>query len=379
MRLPPSRSSRASRTEASRCRPPSSSTRQVGRLDTRLRRVRASAPTAFRALAPADKVSALREAGASIGDGVDLGDGSLVIAPRIVIEDGVHLGPRATVVCEEVVAIGELSQLRADLELRCRRAFVGSGLSCGRSVRFGRRRASRSVGDARRSEISPSSATRCSSTSVGPVLIGREVFLTMRAMIVTHNIGHSVLEGFENRFASVVLEDRSADRPRRSASTREARIGCGSDRRRRARTWSATFHPGAFAIGVPAKVTGSSSHKLSDARGGSSWREDDRRPARASSSAGSCRVCNRGDDPRVRDRRNPGRNHGELPRWRATRPRSFSRSTCAATCPTASRWSTCSAAASRERRRRPRLGTRVLPQAWYPTRARPLELSGGLV
>ena len=31
----------------------------------------------------------------------------------------------------------------------------------------------------------------------------------MRSMIVTHNIGHSVLEGFENRFAPVVLEDRS--------------------------------------------------------------------------------------------------------------------------------------------------------------------------
>ena len=41
------------------------------------------------------------------------------------------------------------------------------------------------------------------------VLIGREVFLTMRSLIVTHNIGHSVLEGFENRFAPVVLEDRS--------------------------------------------------------------------------------------------------------------------------------------------------------------------------
>ena len=31
----------------------------------------------------------------------------------------------------------------------------------------------------------------------------------MRSLIVTHNIGHSVLEGFENKFAPVVLEDRS--------------------------------------------------------------------------------------------------------------------------------------------------------------------------
>jgi carbonic anhydrase/acetyltransferase-like protein (isoleucine patch superfamily) len=42
-----------------------------------------------------------------------------------------------------------------------------------------------------------------------PVVIGREAFLTMRSVILTHNIGHSVLEGFENRFAGVVLEDRA--------------------------------------------------------------------------------------------------------------------------------------------------------------------------
>ena len=42
-----------------------------------------------------------------------------------------------------------------------------------------------------------------------PVVIGREVFVTMRSMLVTHNIGHSMLEGFENRFAPIVLEDRA--------------------------------------------------------------------------------------------------------------------------------------------------------------------------
>ena len=42
-----------------------------------------------------------------------------------------------------------------------------------------------------------------------PVVIGREVFVTMRSVLVTHNIGHSLLEGFENRFAPIVLEDRA--------------------------------------------------------------------------------------------------------------------------------------------------------------------------
>jgi carbonic anhydrase/acetyltransferase-like protein (isoleucine patch superfamily) len=97
-----------------------------------------------------------------------------------------------------------------------------------------------------------------------PVLIGREVFLTMRSMIVTHNIGHSVLEGFENRFAPVVLEDRS-------------QVGLGAVLYAGARIGAEAIvasnsyvvgesPPGSFAIGVPAKATGSSRHKLSDAR-----------------------------------------------------------------------------------------------------------------
>jgi acetyltransferase-like isoleucine patch superfamily enzyme len=218
---------------------------------------------AFRALAPVEKVDALRDAGARIGDGVEVGEGSLVVAPRIVIEDGVRLGARATVLCEECVAIGELSQFGSDLELRCRRAFLGAGIWGGRSVRFG--------GGGHRDPWA--TLTIGDLAFVGdeafvnvcrPVLIGREVFLTMRSMIVTHNIGHSVLEGFENRFAPVVLEDRS-------------QVGLGAVLYAGARIGAEAIvasnsyvvgeiPAGAFAIGVPAKATGSSSHKLSDAR-----------------------------------------------------------------------------------------------------------------
>ena len=218
---------------------------------------------AFRALAPADKVVALRDAGARIGDGVDLGEGSLVAAARVVLEDGVRLGPRATVLCEEDVAIGELTQFGADLELRCRRAFLGAGIWGGRSVRIG--------GGGHRDPWA--TLTIGDLAFVGdeafvnvcrPVLIGREVFLTMRSLIVTHNIGHSVLEGFENRFAPVVLEDRS-------------QVGLGAVLYAGARVGSEAIvasnsyvvgdiPAGAFAIGVPAKATGSSSHKLSDSR-----------------------------------------------------------------------------------------------------------------
>jgi hypothetical protein len=96
------------------------------------------------------------------------------------------------------------------------------------------------------------------------VVVGREVFLTMRAMIVTHNIGHSILEGFENRFAPVVLEDRS-------------QVGLGAVVYAGCRIGSETIvasnssvvgdvAAGAFAIGVPARATGSARHVLSRAR-----------------------------------------------------------------------------------------------------------------
>ena len=217
----------------------------------------------FRALSSAEKVRTLREYGAVIGDDVELGEGSLVVAPRIAVSDGVQLGPRATVVCEEAFAVGALTQFGPDLELRCRRAFLGAGIWGGRSVRFGGGGhrdpwATLAIGDL--AFVGDEAFVNV----CRPVLIGREVFLTMRSLIVTHNIGHSLLEGFENRFAPVVLEDRS-------------QVGLGAVLYAGARVGAEAIiasnsyvvgeiPPASFAIGVPAKATGSSRHKLSDAR-----------------------------------------------------------------------------------------------------------------
>ncbi len=220
-------------------------------------------PDSFRALSSDEKVNALRDAGAQIGEGVDLGEGTFVVAPRIVIEDGVRIGPRGTLVCEEVVAIGELSQFGADLELRCRRAFLGVGIWAGRSIRFGGGGhrdpwATLAVGDL--AFVGDEAFVNV----CRPVLIGREVFLTMRSIIVTHNIGHSVLEGFENRFAPVVLEDRSQVG---LAAVLYAGCRIGAESIVASNSYVVGDIPaGSFAIGVPAKVTGSSSHKLSDTR-----------------------------------------------------------------------------------------------------------------
>ncbi|MDQ3670973.1 MAG: hypothetical protein M3364_00835 [Actinomycetota bacterium] len=217
----------------------------------------------FRLLPPDEKIAILRRYGARIGAGVVLGEGSLIAAPQVVIEDGVKIGPGATIRCEEIVAIGESSQFGADLELLCRRAFLGAGIWAGRAVRFG--------GGGHRDPWAV--LTVGDLAFVGdeafvnvcrPVLIGREVFLTMRSLIVTHNIGHSLLEGFENRFAPVVLEDRA-----QVGLGVVVYAGCriGTEAIVASNSYVTGDIPaGAFAIGVPAKVTGSSSHKVSRTR-----------------------------------------------------------------------------------------------------------------
>jgi acetyltransferase-like isoleucine patch superfamily enzyme len=235
----------------------------TGRLDTAYHESLLADPDAFRRLSPDEKVAALREHGAQVGERVVLGEGAFVAAQQVVIEDGVELGPGATVRCEEVVAIGAETTFGPNLELLCRRAFVGANVWGGRSVRFG--------GGGHRDPWAV--LTVGDLAFVGdeafvnvcrPVLIGREVFLTMRSLIVTHNVGHSLLEGFENKFAPVVLEDRA-----QVGLGVVVYAGCrvGADAIVASNSYvTSDIAAGSFAIGVPAKVTGSSSHKLSRGR-----------------------------------------------------------------------------------------------------------------
>jgi acetyltransferase-like isoleucine patch superfamily enzyme len=235
----------------------------AGRLDEGFLESLRSEPDAFRALSSDEKVDAYRRGGAEIGDGVVFGLGTVVVAPQIVISPGVALGPDGTVICEELFAIGELSQFGPDLDLRCRRAYVGAGVWAGRAIRIGGGGhrdpwATLTVGDL--AFVGDEAFVNV----CRPVLIGREVFLTMRSMIVTHNVGHSLLEGFENRFAPVVLEDRSqvglgAVLYAGCRIGAEAIVASGS-------YVVADVPAGAFAIGVPAKVTGSAKHHVSHAR-----------------------------------------------------------------------------------------------------------------
>jgi acetyltransferase-like isoleucine patch superfamily enzyme len=85
-----------------------------------------------------------------------------------------------------------------------------------------------------------------------PVLIGKEVFLTQRSILVTHNVGHSILEGYENRFAPIVLEDFSQV-GMNSTIYAGTRVGRGSIVMSNSYVVS-SVPPGKLAAGIPARV-----------------------------------------------------------------------------------------------------------------------------
>jgi acetyltransferase-like isoleucine patch superfamily enzyme len=222
-----------------------------------------SDPESFRALPSEEKCDAYRAHGAHIGANVVLEEGVLLVAPRIVVGDDVRIGRNATVRCEEAFAIGSVTHVGPNLEVACRRAFIGEGVHAGRNIRIGGGGhrdpwAVLAVGDLTflGDEIFVNPCR--------PVLIGAEVYLTMRSVLVTHNIGHSVLEGFENRFAPIVLEDRSQIGIGTVVYAgcrvgREAIVGSSS--------YVVSDVPaGKLAIGVPARVVGDSRHRPSRAR-----------------------------------------------------------------------------------------------------------------
>ncbi|MGO9588895.1 MAG: biotin/lipoyl-containing protein [Candidatus Acidiferrales bacterium] len=162
----------------------------------------------FSKLSSAEKCAAYREHGAEIGSDVVLGAGTILIAPRIVIETETQFGDNTSIRCRERFHVDGFSSFRGNLSVRGGTVVFGKSIFAGQNIRIG------GGGNA-----DPWSLLCVGDgTYVGddvfvnicrPVVIGEEVFLTQRSILVTHNIGHSILEGYENRFAPIVLEDYS--------------------------------------------------------------------------------------------------------------------------------------------------------------------------
>jgi acetyltransferase-like isoleucine patch superfamily enzyme len=220
-------------------------------------------PEAFGRLSSDERCAHYRRYGAEVGEGVALGEGVVVLAPRIVLEEGVRIEDGGRVHCEEVFAAGALTRFGPGLRLACRRAYLGEGIWAGERIVVG--------GGGRRDPWA--TLTLGDGAFVGdevfvnvcrPVLIGAEAIVTMRSMIVTHNIGHSLLEGYENRFAGVVVEDRA-----QVGLGAVVYAGCRIGREAIVASNSyvvSDIPERVFAIGVPARVAGAASRTVSRRR-----------------------------------------------------------------------------------------------------------------
>lgn len=165
-------------------------------------------PDAIAALPTAEKCKLYRENGAAIGDDVVIGKGTILIAPQIQIGNQVRLGENSSLILRERLAISYLSSFREGLSIRGGTAIFGENTFAGSRIQIGGGGnadpwALLVVGD------SVYLGDDLFINICRPVLIGKEVFLTQRSILVTHNIGHSVFEGYENTFAPIVLEDFS--------------------------------------------------------------------------------------------------------------------------------------------------------------------------
>ena len=171
-----------------------------GRLDFKFLEYLKANAESFGQLPSAEKCDAYRRHGAMCGEGVQLGRGTVIVAPQICLGDGVQIGESGSVVCRDRFIAGPLTSFRTNLSVRGGTVVLGENVFGGSNVQIG----------------GGGHADPWSLLWVGdlayigddvfvnicqPILIGKEVFLTQRSILVTHNIGHSILEGYENRFA----------------------------------------------------------------------------------------------------------------------------------------------------------------------------------
>ena len=213
----------------------------------------------FATLSSEEKCREYRSHGASIGANVVLGAETAIVSPRIVLGDGVEIGNGGSIHCREAFIAGRLCSIRAGLHVRGGLVHFGENVYAGARIQIG----------------GGGHADPWSLLCVGDntflgddlfinvcraVVIGSEVFLTQRAILVTHNIGHSILEGYENCFEPVVLEDKSQVG---MGSTLYAGVRIGRSAIVASNSYVISSIPeGKLAMGVPAKVVRDAARKL---------------------------------------------------------------------------------------------------------------------
>ena len=176
-----------------------------GRLDPDFLRYLRAEGERFSRLSSDFRLALYRKHGAQIGTSAFLGEGSLILAERLVLGDGFRLGALGRIEVQDFTC-GDLVQFGPRLQLRCRKVHIGSNAYFAPDVEIG-------GGGA----MDPEAELKIGSHGfVGehvhlnpcrPLILGDEVVVSRQAAIMTHSFGLDVLEGYPNRFAGVQIED----------------------------------------------------------------------------------------------------------------------------------------------------------------------------
>ena len=222
-----------------------------------------AAPEEFRILQESERLALLRKHGAFIGEGVRLGEHTFICAPQIVLGDGASIEADGNVLCAERFIMGPLARFGPRLNLRCQQAVIGAAVWAENDIIVG-------GGGCRDPWAVIAIGDNCYLggevfiNTCRPVLIGCNVFVTNRATLLTHNVGHSYIHGNENKFAAVVLEDDSQVGIN-TVIYAGARMGCGAVAGSNGYVLD-SIPPGKLALGVPARGVGDARQVLSPLR-----------------------------------------------------------------------------------------------------------------
>ena len=162
---------------------------------------------AFRFLSSAEKVERYRNEGFYIGEGVSIGNGSVIVGNKIDLEDGVIIGENTFIEAPEVT-IKHNSVIGNNCEI------VGSVISIGCYNRIANDvKVDLSGGRHPDSNLITGKgcliATDVYINVCREVLLGDNVALSPRAMVFTHSYWQSVLDGYSSNFGTVVIEKDS--------------------------------------------------------------------------------------------------------------------------------------------------------------------------
>lgn len=214
----------------------------------------------------------LRVGRAWIGEGVRIGDGTVIVADDLVLADGAVVGPGCDLRSARLelgagaqvgtggrwwvadsARLGAGSVVDAGADAVCRELTVGQGTFVGQRLRIGagatmEERSIVRIGDG--CQIAPDVTLNCTE----PVLIGNQVGISAEVAVFTHgyHAGHPVRDGHGAAFAGVELAD-AVWLGFRSVVLPGVRVGEGTVVAASA-TVTRTLPAGVLAAGVPAVI-----------------------------------------------------------------------------------------------------------------------------